>query len=202
MADERLIVIRNWDRFQHYKKRRPVWIRDYVAQLDDPDYLGLTLAARGFLHGLRLMFARLNSAPSGRQQPIPVERARAELAQSASEARRVREHLASLNDAGLVRILASTTLASETEREFLTQSEASYAASTAEVFNNDLNNVLRSIPGSDLTIAQELYRGAVSESDLARAREDLLASGRNVRDPARYFRSRALFYARERRSNG
>jgi hypothetical protein len=32
------IRIRNWERFQHYKNRRPPWIKLYRGLLDDPDF--------------------------------------------------------------------------------------------------------------------------------------------------------------------
>ena len=34
------IEIVNWDKFQHYKDRRPVWIKLHLDLLDNDDYLG------------------------------------------------------------------------------------------------------------------------------------------------------------------
>jgi hypothetical protein len=54
--------IRDWGRFQHYKKREedgkpsraPTWIKTYTKLLSDPNWLGLTDGQRGFLLGLWL----------------------------------------------------------------------------------------------------------------------------------------------------
>lgn len=52
------VVVKNWRKFQHYgDDRRPVWIKNYVALLDDPAYLGLTDVQRALLHGLWLWYA-------------------------------------------------------------------------------------------------------------------------------------------------
>lgn len=56
--------IRNWPKFQGYKRRGPEWIKDYVAQLDDEDYTSLTLNQRAVLRDLRLLYAR-------RGRPMP-----------------------------------------------------------------------------------------------------------------------------------
>jgi hypothetical protein len=58
---EQWIVVRNWDKFQHYKGRRPSWIKVYVELLQDPNYLGLTETQRALLHGLWLMYATSNT---------------------------------------------------------------------------------------------------------------------------------------------
>ena len=58
------IVIRNWQIYQHRDTLRSKergtapWIKDYVSQLHDDDYLQLTLAQRGLLHGLRQEYAQ------------------------------------------------------------------------------------------------------------------------------------------------
>lgn len=46
------IEIPHWDRYQ--RGNDGPWIRDWVAQLDHPDYLELSFAQRGLLHDLRL----------------------------------------------------------------------------------------------------------------------------------------------------
>ena len=60
------LEIAQWDKFQSYKKRSPSWIRDYVEQLDKPEYRALSATSRGTLQGLRLLRAR-----SGR--PLPYD---------------------------------------------------------------------------------------------------------------------------------
>jgi hypothetical protein len=51
------IVVNNWDRFQHYGNRRPVWIKAYLDLTHSDDYLQLTGHRRGILHGLWLEYA-------------------------------------------------------------------------------------------------------------------------------------------------
>ncbi len=46
------IYVKNWNQFQHYKGRDPVWIKLYRALVDEDDYLRLTLADRGLLHDI------------------------------------------------------------------------------------------------------------------------------------------------------
>jgi len=41
--------IRNWERFQHYSKRRPRWIKLHVPVLNDRDVMSLDLADQGLL---------------------------------------------------------------------------------------------------------------------------------------------------------
>lgn len=51
-------MIPNWRRFQHYKKRNPIWIKVYTELMSDPAFLGLTFAQRGLLISLWLEYAR------------------------------------------------------------------------------------------------------------------------------------------------
>lgn len=55
---EQWIVVRNWEKFQRYRGRRPTWIKVYIELLDDPNYLGLTDVQRSLLHGLWLMYGK------------------------------------------------------------------------------------------------------------------------------------------------
>lgn len=54
----RWIIIPGWDKFQHYRDRRPVWIKNYLDQHDRDEYLELPAGTRALLHDLRLMYAR------------------------------------------------------------------------------------------------------------------------------------------------
>lgn len=49
--------IRNWERYQHYNGRRPVWIKVYVELLDEPDFCDLPPESVRFLVMLWLMAA-------------------------------------------------------------------------------------------------------------------------------------------------
>jgi hypothetical protein len=51
------IYVNDWDRFQHYKDRRPPWIKNYVDLLDDEDYHDLGAPERALLHGLWMLAA-------------------------------------------------------------------------------------------------------------------------------------------------
>lgn len=56
------IVPCNWERFQHAdatkRGKNPTWIKNYTALMSNDDYLDLTLAQRGLLHGIWLEYAR------------------------------------------------------------------------------------------------------------------------------------------------
>src|SRR5262245_751608 len=101
---DRWIVIPDWDEFQHYKDRAPLWIKTYTRLLHDDAYLDLDIAARGILHGLWLLYADLDGV-------VSESRARAILAPSGTHrgshrvhtgniSRAYRRHIESLNDAG------------------------------------------------------------------------------------------------------
>ena len=107
---DRWIVIPRWDEFQHYKDRDPIWIKDYVLQVRQDEWLYSRLSQRGVLWGLRLLYTETNGA-------LSETGARQKLVRSASDARRWREHLEALNHAGFIELSASKPLASETETE-------------------------------------------------------------------------------------
>ena len=54
---EKMSTIRpkNWDDFQHYKNRRPIWIKLHRTLLDDFDFHGLPLASRALAPMLWLL---------------------------------------------------------------------------------------------------------------------------------------------------
>ena len=127
MPDEYWLEIPRWDEFQHYKNRDPIWIRDYVRQLDNPDYLGLTFAQRGLLHDLRLLYAR-------RRRAIGLDTA---AITRALGARTTNAQLFSLIEADLLAIAASKPLAARYQD----------ASLEVEVEKKDLD--LRPLPGLD-----------------------------------------------------
>lgn len=115
------IVIPNWDKFQHYKDRDPAWVKDYVAQLHNPDYLALTFAQRGLLHDLRLLYA----ASHGQTPYVP------SALSSALNGRTTNAQLERLNDAGLIEVVASRPLALTRSREGLLRNPKEAASTTA-----------------------------------------------------------------------
>lgn len=58
------IVVRNWDKFQHYKKRNPPWIRLYRDVIDSPEWRSLSDPAARLLVEIWLLASEL--APGGR----------------------------------------------------------------------------------------------------------------------------------------
>ena len=110
LIKERWIIIPRWPDFQHYKNRDPLWIKDYVKQLRNDEWMGLSLAQRGLLQGLRLLYAESNGV-------VSESGARRRLVGSESDARYWRVHLESLNHAGFIRFSASKPLALEKENK-------------------------------------------------------------------------------------
>lgn len=98
------IVIPNWDGptgFQHYKDRNPKWIKNYTELMSDEDYLALTLAERGVLHGLWLEYAS-----SRRALPRNTSSLTRRLGQKVTN-----KQLERLNHAGFIGFSASRPLA-------------------------------------------------------------------------------------------
>lgn len=69
------IVIPNWGKFQHYKDRRPVWIKLYTELNSRDDWNALTYSERGLLVTIWVEYARaggrlkVSNVPSiGRQK--------------------------------------------------------------------------------------------------------------------------------------
>jgi hypothetical protein len=59
MADHRQYLrVKNWTKFQHYKKRNPPWIRLQTALLDDKDFQQLPDASRALAPCIWLLAAR------------------------------------------------------------------------------------------------------------------------------------------------
>jgi hypothetical protein len=50
-----ILRVKDWARFQHYRHRRPPWIRLYRSLLDDPTWHGLPLASRALAPMLWLL---------------------------------------------------------------------------------------------------------------------------------------------------
>ena len=40
------LAIRNWAKYQHYKDRRPLWVKFHMSFLDDPDIMALPIPTR------------------------------------------------------------------------------------------------------------------------------------------------------------
>jgi hypothetical protein len=107
MSAEQWVVVRNWERFQHYSDRSPTWIKSYTAQLHDPDYLGLSSHCRAVLEGVRLAYASSNG-----QLLLNTRSLSAQLA-----LRVMSRDLESLIRAGFIEVSASRPLALRYPRE-------------------------------------------------------------------------------------
>lgn len=57
----RYLRFRNWERFQHYKDRNPLWIKLYQSLLDDYEFSQLDDASRLLAFYLMLLAARTNN---------------------------------------------------------------------------------------------------------------------------------------------
>ena len=95
------IIVRNWDRFQHYGDRRPVWIKVYLELADSEEWAALSLAQRGLLVSIWVEFC------SSRGH-LPVRSLSKRVRQKTSE-----RTIKSLVDAGFIDISASEPLALE-----------------------------------------------------------------------------------------
>ena len=95
---ERWIVIPNWDKFQHYSDRDPVWIKVYTELNSRDEWRQLSYAQRG------LLVIAMDRIRAGRRTVAGL-RCGFQMRATASAT----SHLESLNDAGWIefRLLAS-----------------------------------------------------------------------------------------------
>lgn len=90
-----------WDRFQHYKDRDVLWVKNYTRLMDDDAYLALTPHCTAILHRLWLVYAksrcelRNDTAMLSRRLSLKV----------------TTTHLRLLNQAGFIAFVASKSLA-------------------------------------------------------------------------------------------
>jgi len=100
VSEERWIVVEHWERYQHYKDRRPSWIKLYASLLVDQNYLSLSARRRALLVGLWLLYAQNQSTL----------RLRVEQINSTLRLRATYADYEALNEAGFITIRASTPL--------------------------------------------------------------------------------------------
>lgn len=105
MSDGRWIVVPNWDKFQHYKDRRPAWIKVYTELAHKDEWLSLTLHQRGVLLTIWLEYALTNGRVS------------TEMIQKQVGRRFKVSTLEALNHAGFIHFRASKPLARRYPRE-------------------------------------------------------------------------------------
>jgi DNA-binding transcriptional ArsR family regulator len=101
MSDDRWIVVRNWEKFQHYTNRNPPWIKLYTSLDADDEWRQLTFAERGLLVSVWIEYARTRGRLS------------VSMLTKLSGMRTYSAHLKALRDAGFITIRASKPLALE-----------------------------------------------------------------------------------------
>ncbi|WP_233218251.1 hypothetical protein, partial [Roseateles chitinivorans] len=57
----RFLSVKNFERYQHYTKRNPPWIKLYYDLLDDDDFISLSIEARHHYMTLLLIAGRKNN---------------------------------------------------------------------------------------------------------------------------------------------
>lgn len=203
---ERWIVVNRWEEFQHYRDRRPTWVKVYTRLLHDHDYLALSAAARGFLQGLWIMYAETSGQ-------LTYDDLRSTVARSDADRRSFKRSIESLSDAGFITVSASRPLAisyqtaiSETETDTdkeqqqrarararrLREPVASAAASESDLEEQpetagdggELDGLL-SVIGVDASLA----RRARADGKRALAWASLAVSRDDVANPGGYFRA-------------
>jgi hypothetical protein len=106
LNDDLYIIVPKWERFQHYRDRHPTWIKVYSRLLHDPKFLGLSLAARGLLITIWLLFGQtLGDLRVRDARRLAVARGGFGV------------QLISLSDAGFIELSASRLLATKKEKE-------------------------------------------------------------------------------------
>ena len=125
------IYVTNWEKFQHYKKRNPPWIKFYYDLLDDDEYMALSPSDKVLLQTIWLLTSRAGNG-----------RLRADQGRLTAAAGTPKGRLASLVQAGLISIRASKALSKTLAPEYRpptgnpaggrtdTESRASTSAST------------------------------------------------------------------------
>ena len=106
LSEDLYVIVPNWERFQHYRDRHPVWIKLYSQLLHDPKFLALSLASRGLLMTIWLMYGQALGELRVRDVTT-LERHRGGFGLQ----------LISLRDAGFIELSASRLLAAKKEEE-------------------------------------------------------------------------------------
>jgi hypothetical protein len=105
--DDRWIVVRNWDKFQHYTDRTPVWIKLYTNLNSEDEWLNLSLSDRGLLVSIWCEYAR----SKGQLRVLSLAKSVGLRPHYAHLYR----HLERLNHAGFIHLVASKPLAQRRE---------------------------------------------------------------------------------------
>ena len=115
-------MIPNWHRFQHYRNRRPTWIKVYLDLAHKEEFLNLTGHQRAVLLGLWMEYCE-----SGGKLPLTLGSLSAHL-----RLRVMSRDIEALNDAGFIEVSASKPLAKRLQREVLRTSKSGDDAAPVE----------------------------------------------------------------------
>jgi hypothetical protein len=136
VSNDPWIVVPNWEKFQHYKDRRPLWIKLYTELNSRDDWLELTFAERGLLVTIWIEYARAGGRL--RRSKVPAK----------GPLRHLQRHLERLNHAGFIRLSASP------EVELLLEKTSTLGAKQQtpdfkedlKTFLDDITHSLRAMP--------------------------------------------------------
>jgi hypothetical protein len=171
MSDDRWIVIPNWDKFQHYKDRAPLWIKVYLELENSDEWAELTLAERGLLVSIWVCIASSNGQirTSTLQHRV---------------GHRVRiDSLERLNHAGFIQLVASkpeklrTESASPEKRREREEKSSPISPQVGTVDNSTNSREAGTNPRATGT-----NQRAVSKSDKEQRHADLLEAARELAD--------------------
>ena len=143
------IVVPNWDRFQHYQDRRPVWIKVYLELADSEEWAALSLAQRGLLVSIWVEFC------SSRGH-LPVRSLSKRVRQKTSE-----RTVKSLSDAGFISIVASKPLA--LEEKTLKEQTRSVASKREPEPTPPQTNASPAVEGSELIVERLIRNGVIHD---------------------------------------
>jgi hypothetical protein len=135
---DKWIVPHNWQKFQHYKDRRPPWIKLHTDLFDHPAWQRLSLADKGLLECIWLLYAKFDGELTVRDLVRMTGNRVTKHAESAHFVF-VKRSVLRLNHAGLIHVLASTPLAQEVEVE----REKAFKPVTRDNQNSQLPDAVR-----------------------------------------------------------
>jgi hypothetical protein len=139
------IVIPNWGKFQHYKDRRPVWIKLYTELNSRDDWLELSDAERGLLATIWIEYAR-----SGGRLRLSTVRSlvRSNRQWNARTYVRFTARIERLNHAGFIRLSASpeVELLLEKTSTLGAKQETPDFKEDVKTFLDDVTHSLRAMP--------------------------------------------------------
>jgi hypothetical protein len=178
-SDERWIVVPNWDKFQHYTDRAPVWIKVYTELNSRDDWRALTFGQRGVLVSIWTEYPRCDG------------RLRVTDLWSRVGQRDRHGTLEALNHAGFIQLSASKPLALARSREKEVEKEKKVLSAHAQKRPVDNPGVQRAnVPTptgqAAIPIIERLIRNGVI-TDLVDLEAELLAAhlSNNVGDDLR-----------------